>query len=71
MDEETTLEVAQRHVANGESLIAEQKAIIDRLRVDGHATGDAEGLLETLEETLKTMREHLEYEQARAKGAAP
>lgn len=64
--DESTLEVAQRHVAVGKSLIAEQKAIIERLRADGHPTEAAQRLLATLEQTLSVMYEHLAYEQSRA-----
>jgi len=64
---ETSLERAQRHVAIGESLIADQEEIIERLRADGHPTRDAERLLGTLQETLRLMNEHLAYEQSAAR----
>ena len=63
--DETLLELAQRHVTVGESLVAEQRAIIARLRSQGDSTGDAERLLATMEETLRLMRKHLAYEQSR------
>ncbi len=62
-DAESPLEQAQRHIALGESLIAEQRAIIARLRSDGHSTRDAERLLVTLEQTLTLMHLHLAHEQ--------
>lgn len=66
-DAETVLELAERHVALGQSLVAKQKAIIERLRLAAGGGGpvsvaDAESLLATLEETLLLMREHLAHE---------
>lgn len=51
-DFETPLQQAQRHIILGESLIAEQKAIVERLRAHGHPTERPARLLATLEETL-------------------
>ena len=65
-DFEGALEQAQRHVAIGESLVAEQRSILDELKMDGHPTRDAERLLSTLEETLRLMREHLAHEREKA-----
>jgi hypothetical protein len=66
-DHKTALTQAQRHVSIAESLVAEQKAIIERLRSHGQPTRDAHRLLATLEETLQLMREHLAHEQAAAR----
>ena len=63
--DETPLEQAQRHLAMGESLVAEQRAIIERLRAEGRPTLDAVRLLATLEESPRLMHEHLAYEQSR------
>lgn len=61
-DAENLLEQAQRHIALGESLVARQKAIIERLRSDGYPTVDAKRLLVTLEQTLGLMHQHLANE---------
>ena len=45
----TPLQQAQRHIAIDEGLVTEQRAIIERLRDDGHVTHDAEQLLAALE----------------------
>ena len=66
--EESPLEQARRHVAEGEQRIAEQRAIVERLRSDGYDTRDAERLLHTLEQTLELMMEHLAHEELRGKG---
>jgi hypothetical protein len=62
--DETPLEQAERHLAIGESLVAEQRAIIERLRSEGRPTLDAQRLLATLEESLRLMHEHLAYERS-------
>ena len=66
--EESPLQQARRHVAEGEQRIAEQRAIVERLRSDGYDTSDAERLLHTLEQTLEVMLKHLGHEERRGKG---
>ncbi|WP_132250479.1 hypothetical protein [Methylobacterium segetis] len=55
---ETPLEMARRHVVEGEARCARQAALVDRLRAHGHDTAVAEDLLAELEATLVDMREH-------------
>ncbi len=62
-DQETPLEMALRHVHTGEQLVADQIALIKRLRRDGHVTRDAESFLEALQHSLAVMREHLASEK--------
>ncbi len=63
---ETLLDLAQRHVAEGEERVAHQTALIDLLTQQGHDTAAAELLLSTMKETLLLMRAHLAYEIERA-----
>jgi hypothetical protein len=48
---ETALEMARRHVALGEGLVAQQRARIASLKAAGHDVVEAERLLELLEQT--------------------
>jgi hypothetical protein len=52
---ETLLEMAQRHVAEGEARVAQQMALIAELARDGHNTARAQALLATLKGTLGIM----------------
>jgi len=52
-------EEAKRHIATAEEQIAHQKQIIDVLVADGHDAATANQLLETMERSLRIMREHL------------
>jgi hypothetical protein len=63
---ETLLEMARRHVAVGERLVAEQENVIERLRIDKHPTGEAEDLLSELKRALALQREHLDLEEQKA-----
>ena len=54
---------ARRHVSEGEQLVAEQAARVDKLDRHGHDTEQARKLLANLEESLRNMREHLELEE--------
>ena len=45
------LELAERHFAEGEQLLARQRAKLEELRRDGHNSAEAELLLQTLEES--------------------
>ncbi len=51
---------AESDIGEGERRVAAQILLIERLRQDGHATGEAERLLVTFEQTLKTWKEHRE-----------
>jgi hypothetical protein len=57
---ETELQMAVRHVAEQEKRIAQQEALIERLRKVGAPSDDALGLLATMQDLLKTMRAHVE-----------
>lgn len=63
---ETPLEMAQRHVAEGEARVMHQVALIAKLAQQGHDTVEAETLLGTMRDTLRLMYEHLAHELAHA-----
>jgi len=69
-DFETPLQQARRRIILGESLIAEQKAILERLRADGHLTEGPARLLATLEQTPSLMNEHLAHELSKEQSNA-
>jgi hypothetical protein len=70
--QETLLEMAQRHVAEGEARVAHQTALVAELARDGHNTARADALLATLKNTLHLMRDVLARERAReARGRRP
>ena len=52
------LELANRHIAEGEQRIAEQKALIADLDRRGRDAATAHELLEAFEETLDLMMRH-------------
>ncbi len=65
------LSEANRHIGMAHKLIHEQEERIARLDRDGHNTQDARGLLQTLRESLVTMKFHrnaIEAELARLNG---
>lgn len=51
--------MAERHVREGERLVANQHELIAHLREHGHSTKLAERLLINLEDLLRMHREHL------------
>ena len=57
---ETLLEMAERHVREGEALIARQRALIERLAQDGHPTDEAQ---EFLRNFLRAQAEHIAHLQ--------
>ncbi|TPJ82301.1 hypothetical protein FJ419_00490 [Mesorhizobium sp. B2-6-2] len=57
---ETPLQMAERHVCQGEALITRQRALIDRLARDGHPTDEARKLLR---EFLEAQAEHVAHWQ--------
>jgi hypothetical protein len=61
---ETQLEMAKRHVREGEEHVARQRVLIARLRQNGHAAavGVAQIILGTFEQTLAEYRRHLNLE---------
>jgi hypothetical protein len=63
---ESLLEMARRHVANSERVIAEQERLLVTLRSGGLETADAEMLLKTYRELLELQRTHLRQEELRA-----
>ena len=50
------LAMERRHVAEGEERCKRQRALIERIREQGHDTIEAEQLLARMEEFLKTAR---------------
>jgi hypothetical protein len=56
---ETLIEMARRHVAEGEEMVAGQRRLLGRLRRDHHPTELAEGLLAQFEQTLELQRADL------------
>jgi putative protein kinase ArgK-like GTPase of G3E family len=65
---ETTLEMAQRHVAEGEARRTQQVEVLREMIADNQpeAAREAQQVLATLEDTLATMHEHLRLEEERA-----
>jgi hypothetical protein len=57
--EETLVEIARRHVLEGETHLRRQVEIVAELRRDGHPTEIAEALLGEFEQTLKDHKTHL------------
>jgi hypothetical protein len=51
---------ADRHIAEGEARLARQADLVARLMADGHDTALAEMVLETMESTLASFRNHRE-----------
>ena len=66
---ETPLELAERHVAEGEARIARQKAIVEAMDRDNHpiTAEQARRVLAVMKETLRLLRQHLEI----MRGAPP
>ena len=64
---ETLLELAQRHVSEGEARVAHQAALVAKLAQQGCDTAQAESLLATMKDTLRLMHEHLAIEQEQAR----
>jgi tagatose-1,6-bisphosphate aldolase len=63
---ETPLEMAQRHVTEGEALVARQTALLAAFEAKGFDTTAAADLLACLKDTLRLMYEDLVHQQARA-----
>jgi hypothetical protein len=57
---ETLLEMAERHVREGERHVANQREVIVHLAAHGHSTELAKRLLKNLEELLLMHRQHLD-----------
>lgn len=62
---ETLLEMAQRHVVDGEARVAQQATVVADLVRDGRSTVKADALLARLKGTLSLMGEVLARERAR------
>jgi hypothetical protein len=65
---ETALQMAARHVAEQEVRVREQEELIARLRREGQATYQAEGMLAEMCNMLVAIRDHLERLQQRREG---
>lgn len=57
---DSDLEMAERHVREGERHVSSQREIIVHLRAHHHSTELAERLLVNLEDLLQMHRQHLE-----------
>ncbi|AZO72081.1 MAG: hypothetical protein E5V92_08675 [Mesorhizobium sp.] len=57
---ETLVQMAERHVREGEAIIARQRALIERLAQDGHPTAEAEEFLLKFMETQAVHVAHWE-----------
>ena len=57
--QETPLEMARRHVIEGEARVASQRARVAELASEGRDTTQAEEILATFETTLRFMRQDL------------
>src|SRR4051794_8955013 len=57
--QETPLQMALRHVREGEEHIARQRVLIAELKAGGHPTADAEALLTTFESSQHEHVDHL------------
>lgn len=66
MPSETFLQVAERHVVEGELRVTNQRAVVARLQAHGLDTGDARKLLAVFEEALRGMAADLEAARKRA-----
>jgi hypothetical protein len=53
------LALAKTHFARGETVVARQRRVIERLRSGGHDTTEAERFLNLLSQALQVMRRHL------------
>ena len=67
MPHETDLEMAARHVRQGERNVAQQSALVEELRVDGHDAAQAEELLTEFEAILAQHKAHLALLRSKAK----
>jgi hypothetical protein len=61
--EETPLEMARRHVRQGERHVTRQAQVFEELLAAGMDVERAEALLATHQEFLRVAREHLEIEE--------
>ena len=58
-DDETELEMVQRHVREGEAHVERQREIVVELREQGHPTDMAVTLLAEFEDLLRQHKAHL------------
>jgi hypothetical protein len=61
------LELASRHIAEGEINVARQRGLVTWLERGGHPTEQAEKLLKLLENILQEMIKHKEFIEAEIK----
>jgi hypothetical protein len=59
MESETRLEMAQRHVSEGRTLVERHRAFIAKLRAAGRPTHKAEALLDACERSLRIFEDDL------------
>ena len=63
---ETPLELAQRHVTEGEARVSRQKALIAGLEARGIDTAQALDVLSCMQDTLSLMYQSLAHQRERA-----
>lgn len=64
-DDETELEMVQRHIQQGREHIARQYQIIEEFKTKGFPTEEAEEMLRTLLALQRQHEEHLAHVQAK------
>jgi hypothetical protein len=57
-NEKRDLATADRHIAEGEARVEQQRALVERFRHEGQSIANGEMLLDTLSQTLQVWREH-------------
>ena len=67
---QSRISLAQDHVEKGRVIVARQRALIERLRVNRHDTRDAEELLARFEATLRIFTDDLDRLEQAAPGGA-
>jgi hypothetical protein len=60
MSPETLLEMAVRHVREGEQRVTHQRDLVDYLQTHGHPTGLAKELVASYEDVLRMQYKHLD-----------
>lgn len=60
------LALARHHVRRGQDIVAQQRALIERVRAAGRSSGREESLLSTFEDTLALFEDDLDSLSVRA-----
>lgn len=65
---ETSLEMARRHVQQGEQIVKRQTQVIEEMRARGQDIGESEALLASQRQFLRLAREHMQSDEAKEAG---